>query len=127
MTRKGEMTSVVAKAVSCFKEGCSCSLAILTAYGPMVGLDRVAAKKSNDLLVGRKGRVCRAVLAAMVVLGLKYRTPRATDDAGGRVREFSRRVESRKGSLSCQYPPGSSSKPDPTCIQHIAEILEGVL
>ena len=65
-------------------------------------------------------------LAAMVVLGLKYRTPRATDDAGGRVREFARRVESRKGSLSCQYVPGSSSKPDPTCIQHVTEILEEV-
>jgi hypothetical protein len=58
------MTLVVEKAISCFKEGCSCSLAILTAYGPMVGLDRVAAKKSGALLVGGKGpdgRICGAV------------------------------------------------------------------
>ena len=76
---------------------------------------------------GPDGRICRAVLAAIVVLGLKHRTPTATDDAGGRVREFARRVESRKGSLSCQHEPGSGSTPDPTCIRHVAEILEEVL
>ena len=124
------MVSVVEKVVSCFNEGCSCSLAILTTYGPMVGLDRVAAKRNDALLVGGKGpdgRICRAVSAAIVVLGLKHRTPTATDDASGRVREFARRVESRKGSLSCQCLPGSDSTPDPTCIRHVAEILEEVL
>lgn len=64
MIHKGEMVSVVETAVSLFKEGCSCSQVILTTYGPMVGLDQVAAKSSNGLLVGGKGpdgRVCRAV------------------------------------------------------------------
>ena len=42
MTQNSGMPSLVEKAVSCFNEGCSCSLAILTTYGPLVGLDQEA-------------------------------------------------------------------------------------
>jgi hypothetical protein len=130
MMGNGEMPSLVEEAVTCFKERCSCSLAILTTYGPLVGLDRELATRSDNLLIRGKvpnGRVCVAVSAAIVVLGLKYRTLMATEDAGDRIREFARRVESCRGSLSCQYVPGSNSKPDPRCVQHIAEILEKAL
>jgi hypothetical protein len=130
MTKKGEMPSLVEGVVACFKEGCSCSLAILTTYGPLVGMDREAATRNNDLLFwgkGLNGRICDAALAALVVLGLKHRTPLATEDAGERMRRFARLVESCKGSLSCQYVPHSSSTSDPRCLQQIAEILEEVL
>ena len=130
MTENGKTSSLVEKALSCSEEGCSCSLAILTTYGPLVGLDRELATRSDDLLIRGKvpnSKMCVAVSAAIVVLGLKYRTRMATEDACERIREFARGVESCKGSLSCQYVPGSSSKADPRCIQHVAEILEKAL
>ncbi len=47
----------VEEAVAYFKEGFSCSQAILTAYGPTVGLDRETALKVASGFGGGMGRL----------------------------------------------------------------------
>ena len=99
-----------AAAVSCFKQGCSCSQAILSTYGPLSGLDqetalRLAAGFGGGM--GRMGETCGAVTAAFMVLGLQSEglsaeSPKAREKTYERVREFARRFEARNGSIVCR-------------------------
>lgn len=97
-------------AVSCFKEGFSCSQAILSTYGALLGLERETALKMAAGFGGGMGRMaltCGAVTGAFLVIGLKYGATSAKDaDARGKtyqvVREFTEQFQSRNGSIACK-------------------------
>ena len=90
-------------AVLCFEEGFSCSQALLSTYGPELGLDREIALKVATALgggMGRMGETCGAVTGAFMVIGLKYGTTRGEDEdaaekACSLVREFVDKASSK--------------------------------
>jgi C_GCAxxG_C_C family probable redox protein len=96
-------------AVAYFKEGFSCSQAIVAAYGPTVGVDRDTALKIASGFGGGMGRLaetCGAVTGGFMVLGLKYGSAASDREAKEavytRVREFAERFKARHGSLLCR-------------------------
>ncbi|GAI06412.1 unnamed protein product [marine sediment metagenome] len=100
----------VERAVSCFKEGFSCSQAMLSTYGPQLGLNHELALKVSGAFGGgmaRMGETCGAVTGAFMVIGLKYGNARVEDKqakerAYSLVREFVDRFKSRNGSIVCR-------------------------
>ncbi|MBA7503098.1 hypothetical protein ES706_01705 [subsurface metagenome] len=100
----------VERAVSCFKEGFSCSQALLSTYGPQLGLNHELALKVSGAFgggMGRMGETCGAVTGAFMVIGLKYGNARVEDKqakerAYSLVREFVDRFKSRNGSIVCR-------------------------
>ena len=102
--------SRVEQAVSCFKEGFSCSQAMLSTYGLEFGLDRETALKVAGAFgggMGRMGETCGAVTGAFMVLGLKYGNTRAEDMEAKKntyslVKEFVNRFKSRNSSIVCR-------------------------
>lgn len=138
-------------AVSCFKEGFSCSQAVLSTYGPELGLDRQTALKAAQPFGGgmaRMGETCGAVTGAFMVIGLKHGRTR-TDDREAKektyelVQEFVRRFKSRNGSIVCRELLGyDMSTPEgkrlveekglidtlcPKLVQDASEIVEDIL
>jgi C_GCAxxG_C_C family probable redox protein len=97
-------------AVSCFKQGLSCSQAILSTFGEQFGLDRETALKVAAGFGGGMGRMagtCGAVTGAFMVLGLKYGAVSAEDRDAKEltyelVREFAARFKERNGSVECR-------------------------
>ena len=97
-------------AVSCFKEGFSCSQAVFSTYGPQLGLDRERALKIAGTFgggMGRMGETCGAVTGAFMVIGLKYGNPKVEDretkeKAYSLVRKFVDRFQSRNGTIGCK-------------------------
>jgi C_GCAxxG_C_C family probable redox protein len=138
-------------AVFRFQEGCSCSQAVLSTYGPMYGLSEETALKIAAGFgggMGRMGGTCGAVIGAFMVLGLKYGPAAAEDDTAKEktyelVREFSARFKGRHRSLLCQdllrcdisSPEGYQQAKDQKLfsaicrplVQDAAEILEQLL
>ncbi|MCK5380619.1 MAG: C_GCAxxG_C_C family protein [Candidatus Latescibacteria bacterium] len=138
-------------AVSCFKEGFSCSQAVFSTYGPQLGLDRERALKIAGTFgggMGRMGETCGAVTGAFMVLGLKYGNARVEDNpskekAYSLVREFADRFQSRNGTIVCRELLGcDTSTPEgrelareknlfaticPKLVQDAAEIIEQIL
>ena len=104
------MSDKAEAAVGCFREGFSCSQAILSIYGPEFGLARETALKAGAALgagMGRLGEVCGAVTGAMIVIGLKYGHTEAKDKETkaktyDRVHDFGERFRARHGSLLCR-------------------------
>jgi C_GCAxxG_C_C family probable redox protein len=98
------------EAVSTFKEGYSCSQAVLVTFAPELGLERESALKISTTFgggMGHLGEVCGAVTGAFMVLGLKYGRVRADDletkeKAYARVVEFASEFRRRHGCLSCR-------------------------
>ncbi|MCX5803443.1 MAG: C-GCAxxG-C-C family protein [Proteobacteria bacterium] len=98
------------RAVSCFKETFSCSQAILSTYGPELGLEKETALKVAGAFGGgmaRMGEVCGAVTGAFIVIGLKHGKIKAEDEEAKEktyliVREFVERFKSRNGSIKCR-------------------------
>jgi C_GCAxxG_C_C family probable redox protein len=65
----------IEESVAYFREGFSCSQAIVAAYAPSLGLDRDTALKIASGFGGGMGRLaetCGAITGAFMVLGLKY-------------------------------------------------------
>jgi C_GCAxxG_C_C family probable redox protein len=97
-------------AVSCFEQGFSCSQAVLSTYGPELGLDRETALKVAGAFgggMGRMGETCGAVTGAFMVIGLEYGMTGAEDEqakerAYSLVREFVDKFKSRNGSIVCR-------------------------
>ncbi|MEA3294019.1 MAG: C-GCAxxG-C-C family protein [Euryarchaeota archaeon] len=61
-------------AVSCFKEGFSCSQALLSTYGPQFDLNREMALKVSGAFgggIGHMGETCGAVTGVIMVIGLQ--------------------------------------------------------
>ena len=100
----------IERALACFKEGFSCSQAVLSTYGPELGLDRERALRVSGAFgggMGRMGETCGAVTGALMAIGLKYGKTRAEDNqtrdkAYSLVREFVDRFKSRNGSIVCR-------------------------
>ena len=96
--------------VARFREGFSCSQAILATYGESLGVDvatakRLAAGFSGGM--GRLGMTCGAVAGAFMVLGLKFAGPgldntQAKEIACQKVRQFAEKFQARHGALACR-------------------------
>jgi C_GCAxxG_C_C family probable redox protein len=97
-------------AVATFKQGFSCSQAVLGALAPPFGLDRDLALRVAGGFGGGMGRTagsCGAVTGAVMVLGLGLASldpadAKAKEATYAAVREFLRRFGERHGSTVCQ-------------------------
>jgi C_GCAxxG_C_C family probable redox protein len=97
-------------AESCFKQGFSCSQAILSTFGEQFGLNRDTALKLAAGFGGGMGRMagtCGAITGAFMVLGLKYgavspEDMQAKELTYEKVRDFAARFKERNGSLVCR-------------------------
>ncbi len=91
------------------QEGGNCAQAVLTAFGPELGLDEMACLRVAACFgsgIGRLGFTCGAVTGACMVLGLRHgnlmaQGPAGRDQVYGHVQEFARRFRERFGSLDC--------------------------
>ena len=96
-------------ALALFKEGFSCSQAVLAAYAEGLGLDRELALRIAQPFGGgiaKSGDWCGAVTGAFLVIGLKYGRVRANDAAAkdktyALVQEFILRFKARHGTARC--------------------------
>lgn len=151
---EGEL-SKVERAVSCFKGGFLCSQALLSTYGPELGLDRETALKVSEVFGGgiaRLGKICGAVNGAIMVIGLKHGHSKLEDGQDreqarvktfGLVRDFVNQFKSRNGSIICKdlikcdisTPEGIQSAREnkifaticPKFVKDAAEIIELIL
>jgi C_GCAxxG_C_C family probable redox protein len=97
------------QAISLFKEGFSCSQAVLAAYAEDLGLARETALRISQPFGGgiaKSGDWCGAATGAFLVIGLKYGRVRADDEAAkdrtyALVREFVRRFKAKHGTARC--------------------------
>ncbi len=142
--------SDVEKAVGVFKEGLSCSQAVLGAYCEQFGLDKEMAYKISSGFAGgmHLDQACGAVTGAFMVIGLKFGRTRADDmDAKMKMveatREFAKKFTAHHGSIGCteligcniSTPEGyeEAKKKDlfkqlcPEFVKSAAEILEEML
>jgi C_GCAxxG_C_C family probable redox protein len=105
MTENNNMRKVD-DAVSCFKEGFSCSQAILSTYGQELGIDKATALRISAPFGGgmaRMGETCGAVTGAFMVVGLKYAKDKESKEKIYRlVNEFAEKFKSRNGSILCK-------------------------
>lgn len=134
-------------AVSHFKEGLSCSQAMLLTYGQELGIDKAAALKISAPFGGgmaRMGEVCGAVTGAFMVIGLKHAVSKeAKEKLYALVNEFAEKFKSRNGSILCREllgynigtPQGMKAVKEkglidtlcPKLVEAAAEILEEIL
>lgn len=103
------MTSKVSDAVDLFCSGCACSQAVLSVYGPPLGLDKACAMRIATGFSGgmRLGETCGAVTGAFMVLGLRHALPSGDRPESRapvytRVADFADRFKKRNGSLLCR-------------------------
>jgi len=97
-------------AVACFKEGFTCGQALLSTFGPELGLSRELAMKIACAFGGGMacmGQTCGAVTGAFMVIGLKHgRTvvedKTAKDKTYELTRKFRELFEARNGSIVCR-------------------------
>jgi C_GCAxxG_C_C family probable redox protein len=143
--------SRIQDAATTFKQGFSCSQAVLAAFCDAIGLDREKALKVAQPFGGGMaslGMTCGAVTGAMLAIGLKYGRTRPEDEAAKQktyrlVRELLQRFRDRHGSIVCRDLIGVDlSAPDghqrgvergvfenlcPQFVADAAEILEEIL
>lgn len=141
----------VEQAVSCFKEGFSCTQAMLSTYGLEFGLDHEIALKIAGAFgggMGRMGEICGAITGAFMVIGLKYGNTSAEDSQAKEktyslVKEFVDSFKSRNDSIVCRELLGCDiSTPEgmelakeknlfttlcPKLVSDAAEIIEQIL
>jgi len=96
------------KAAAMFKEGFSCSQAVLATYCERFGLDK---KQAYQISCGFGGgmhldQTCGAVTGAFMVIGLKYGRTRADDreakmETARKEVEFAKKFKARHGSIAC--------------------------
>ncbi len=107
-------------AVSRFKEGFSCSQAVLSAFSDLFDLDTNSALKISQPFGGgiaHRGEMCGAVSGALMVIGLKFGRTKAEDiPARERTYEavtaFIKRFETRQGSIICKELLGHDLRSD---------------
>ena len=138
-------------ALALFKEGFSCSQAIVAAYGGVYGIDRETALRVSAGFGGGMGRMagtCGAVTGAYMVIGLKHGAMSVKDKERKNtthrlVREFAERFKAVHGGLSCKElldcdistPAGAQRAKENKChttlcpkfVASAAEILEVML
>jgi len=94
-------------AVQMFKDGNTCSQAMLYAFAPRFGMDQQLALKVSRAFGGGMGRMagtCGAVTGAYMVLGLQYEAldQQAKRPLFAQVQEFARRFSAMHGSIICR-------------------------
>lgn len=96
------------KAAIMFKEGFSCSQAVLAAYCERFGLDKEQAYKISTGFGGgmHLDQTCGAVTGALMVIGLKYGRTREDDveakmNTAKKEVEFAKKFKARHGSIGC--------------------------
>jgi len=96
------------KASATYKEGFSCSMAVLGTYCEQFGLDKHLAYKVSSGFGGgmHLDQTCGAVTGAIMVIGLKYGRTRADDieakmNTAKMTNEFAKKFKARHGSISC--------------------------
>jgi len=97
-------------AVQNFKQGFSCSQAVLAAVSEPLGLDRERALKIAQAFGGgmaRMGLTCGAVTAAMLAIGLKHGRTRPEDEEAKEktysvAHDLLRQFQARHGSIVCR-------------------------
>lgn len=98
----------VSEAVKTFKEGLSCSQAILLAFGARYGLNEDTAIKISRSFGGGMARTCQtcgAATGAYMVLGLSCDgdDPKSVKEKNyALVNEFARRFKELHGDVNCQ-------------------------
>jgi len=98
------------EAVQCFKQGFSCSQAVLAAVSEPLGLEREKALKIAQAFGGgmaRMGLTCGAVTGAMLAIGLKHGRTRPEDEEARErtyrlVHDLLRQFQARHGSIVCR-------------------------
>ena len=96
------------KAAGIFREGFSCSMAVLGTYCEQFGLNKQLAYKVSSGFGGGMhcDQTCGAVTGAFMVIGLKYGRTRA-DDIEAKMKtvkmtnEFAEKFRARHGSIGC--------------------------
>ncbi len=96
-------------AALCFEQGFSCAQAVISTYGPPLGLEHELALKVAGAFgggIGQMGKTCGAVTGSFMVIGLQHGKTRADDEQSKEktntlVREFVEEFESRNGSIVC--------------------------
>jgi C_GCAxxG_C_C family probable redox protein len=134
-------------AVSRFKDGLSCSQAILSTYGQELGIDTATALKISAPFGGgmaRMGETCGAVTGAFMVMGLKYAKDKESKEMlYGLINKFVEKFKSRNSSIACREllgcnigtPEGMKAVKEkglidtlcPKLVKDAAEILEEIL
>jgi len=149
--REGVMSENVEAAVACFREGFTCSQAVLSVWSGRFGLERETALRVASAFGGGMaglGEVCGAVTGALIVVGLKHGQTEAKGSQTKErnyalVRDFTGRFRSRNGSLLCRELLGCNlTTPEereaarqkglftercPRFVRDAAEILEDIL
>ena len=134
-----------------FKDGMTCSQAILSTYGPEFGLDEETALRIAYGFGGGMGRLantCGAVTGAFMVIDLKYASHDITDKEAkeltrSKIQDFAALFLQRNDSLMCRdilgedisteegfkrgIQSGLAKEKCPKFVQDAAEILEGLL
>lgn len=101
--------SAADKAVQNMKKGCSCSEAMLTAFGERYGLDFETARMIAGAFgggIGLSGQTCGAVTGALMAIGLKCGPERsekndARETAYELAQKFMDRFRDHSGSTLC--------------------------
>lgn len=139
-------------AVTRFKEGFSCSQAVLSAFAPQFGLNQETALKISGAFgggMGRMGETCGAVTGALMVIGLRFGQTNAEDEDAKEksyelAREFAHRFRARNNActkcrelLGCEIgtPEGMQTAKEkelftmlcPKFVRDAAEIVEQLL
>lgn len=100
--------SLVEEALTRFKEGLTCSQAILITYGKQYGVNENTAKMIARSFGGGMARTCQtcgAVTGAYMVLGLRNgqdNEKEAKEKTYALVREFAHRFQQIHGDVNCQ-------------------------
>ena len=134
-----------------FREGYSCSQAVLSAYAEEFGLDTETALRLSSGFGGgmaRQGKTCGAVTGALMVIGLKYgfsspTAEKSKEDSYATIHKFTKAMEKRFHTTICNELVGhdistsagyDAAKNDdvfnrlcPSFVQAAIEILEGEL
>ena len=99
----------VEKAIGLFKEGFSCSQAVLAAYSKQFGLEQETAMKLSAGFGGgmKMAGTYGALTGGFMVIGLKHGHSEAEDKEGKKrlgalIKDFTARFKKRAGSLTCR-------------------------
>lgn len=108
------MSERVEKAQDLFTR-CNCSQAVLTTFGPEVGLGPTECMKVAACFgagMGRMGKTCGALTGGFMVLGLRHGKEmmddpqKGRDSVYGRVQALAQRFEDAHGSTECRTLTG---------------------
>ena len=97
-------------AVSTYIDGFNCSQAVLSTFGPSLGLNREIALKVSEAFgsgICQMGEICGAVIGALMAIGLKYGKTKAEDTKATEFtynygEEFVSEFTSRNGTIICK-------------------------